>query len=95
MFTISRHGELVFVDGYVTIQFDWAPKPERLNAEQIGIFNVLEEHGFNPHGGPTELGHIDQGIVRCFSIETAMAVEKILIKRVEGWVESNPSCVPA
>lgn len=95
MFTVSRVRELVFVDGYVSIQFDWAPKPERLNADQIGVFNVLEEHGFNPHGGPTDQGHIDQGIVRCASIEIAEKVEKILTNRVEGWVESNPSCVPA
>lgn len=95
MFTVSRHNELVFVDGYVNIQFDWAPAPERLNADQVGVFNVLEGLGFDVHGGPTAVGHVSQGSVRCFSIETAIAVENVLRKRVEDWAKSNPSCVPA
>ena len=95
MFTISRHNHRVFVSGHVWIQFDWAPKPELMDAGQIGMFNVLEQHGFSLCH-PTEKGNILQGgIVECCSNEIAESVEKILIKRVEGWVESNPSCTPA
>jgi hypothetical protein len=95
MFTISRHNHRVFVSGHVKIKFDWAPKPEWLDAGQIGIFNVLEQHGFSLFH-PTEKGDIQQGgIVECATNQIAEEVEKILIKRVEGWVESNQSCVSA
>jgi hypothetical protein len=95
MFTISRHNHRVFVGGHVWIQFDWSPKPELMNASQIGMFNVLEQHGFSLFH-PTEKGDIQQGgIVECANNQIAEEVEKILRKRVEGWVESNPSCTTA
>ena len=91
MFTISRHNNRVFVGGRVQIQFDWAPKPEWLDASQIGMFNVLEQYGFSL-SRPTEKGNIQQsGMVYCANDQIAEDVEKILRKRVEGWVESNPS----
>jgi hypothetical protein len=55
------------------------------------MFNVLEQYGFSL-SRPTEKGNIQQsGMVYCANDQIAEDVEKILRKRVEGWVESNPS----
>ena len=86
MFQVTRNECRVNIGGVVWVEHYPMTKGEWMSPWQVGIFNILIEHGWNLFH-PCSKGRIDLDpfTAHCNSESIAMETEMILKERIDQW----------